>query len=227
MRTFMLTTVIVLGCVSGAAGQETRFAIGPVTRVDRVSIEGGAGGSTSVAGLQTTFRISRTFGVEAEVTGAKNRIDRSYEGRFVSYAKAPATREEIERLAPTARRSLGWAPGAGWSVAATARGSIMTPRVSLAVKAGVSARRYLETSSFTLLSIPDGLDPARVERDFQNLNSAQRRTRGGLLLGMDVAVAITSHIIVGPEIRFVYGGPPQVGNKHRELGLGLRGAWRF
>lgn len=226
MRTFVLTTVIVLGCVSGAAGQETRFAIGPVTRVDWVYIEGGAGGSTSVAGLQTTFRISRTFGVEAEVTGAKNRIDRSYEGWFISYAKAPASREEIERLAPTARRSLGWAPGAGWSVAATARGN-MTPRVSLAVKAGVSARRYLETSSFTLLSIPDGLDPARVERDFQDFTTAQRRTRGGLLLGMDAAVAITSHIIVGPEIRFVYGGPAQVGNKHRELGLGLRGAWRF
>jgi hypothetical protein len=227
MRTFVLATVIVLGCVSGAAGQGTRVAFGPVTRLDSVSIEGGAGGVTAVAGLHTTVRISRIFGVEAEVTGAKNRIDRSYEGWFISYATDPhASREEIERLAPTARRSLGWAPGAGWSVAATARGS-MTPRVSLAVKAGVSARRYLETSSFTILSIPDGLDPARVERDFQNFTTAQRRTRGGLLLGMDVAVALTSHIIVGPEIRFVYGGPARVGNTHRELGLGLRGAWRF
>lgn len=225
MRAFVLATVIVLGSVSGAAGQETRFAFGPVARVDRVYIEGGASGSTAVAGLQTTFRISRTFGVEAEVTGAQNRIDRSYEGHFVSYTtELHPSREEFERLAPTARRSLGYAPGAGWSVAATARGS-MTPRVSLGAKAGVSARRYLETSSYTILSIPTGVDPARVARDFQN--SASRRTRGGLLLGVDVAVAITPHIVVGPEIRFVYSGPARVGDKHRELGLGLRGAWRF
>lgn len=225
MRTFVLMTVMVLGYVSGAAGQENRFAIGPVTRADRVYIEGGTRGSTAVAGLSTTFRISRIFGVEAEVTGANNRIDKSYEGWFVSYSNDPnATRAEIERLAPTARRSLGYAPGAGWSVAATARGS-MTPRVSLAVKAGVSARRYLETSSYTILSIPAGVDPAWVARHHQD--SSHSRTRGGLLLGMDVAVAITPHIIVGPEIRIVYSGPARVGDTYRELGLGLRGAWRF
>ena len=30
-----------------------------------------------------------------------------------------------------------------------------------------------------------------------------------------------------PEVRFVYGGPAQIGNKHREAGLGARGIWRF
>ena len=89
----------------------------------------------------------------------------------------------------------------------------------------MSARRYLVTVDHTILSIPAGVDPAWVARDFQN--SSHNRTRGGLLLGMDVAVAITPHIIVGPEIRIVYSGPARVGDTYRELGLGLRGAWRF
>lgn len=224
MRTGVLATVFVLGCVSGAAGQGTRVAVGPVTRVDKVFIEGGASGGTAVAGLHTSVRISRIFGLEAEASVARTRIDRSYEGRFVSYAEPHASREDIERLAPTARRTLGYAPGAGGSVAVTA-GTGLTPRVSVAIKAGVSGRRYLETSSYTILSIPIGVDPDRVALDHQN--SAQRRTRGGLLLGMDMAVTITPRLTVGPELRFVYGGPARVGNKHRELGLGLRGAWRF
>lgn len=75
-------------------------------------IEGDVSGGTAVAGVVTSFWILKTYGVEAELTWASNRIAREYEGWFISYTEDPnATREEIERLASIARRSLGYVPG--------------------------------------------------------------------------------------------------------------------
>jgi hypothetical protein len=225
MRLTVLTMVILAGCAASAGAQTSRFEIGPVVRVDKAFIEADATGSYAVGGVATRFMFSRAFGVEGEITGASSRIERSYEGWFISYVNTPnPSREEIEALAPTARRSLGYAPGLGWSAAFVAR-SDATRRVSVSARAGLAARRYDETSSYTILTIPDGVDPARVARDFQD--SSFRQTRGGLLFGLDVPMAVTKQLTVAPELRFVYGGPAQVGNKYRELGVGVRGSWRF
>ena len=225
MRVIILPVLLVLGSITSAAGQPARLELGPLFRVDHVFIEGDAGGATAVAGLTTGIRLSKTFGVDAELTWAANRIERSYEGWFISYSDNPnATRDEIERLAPIARRSLGYEPGIGGAAAFVARGQV-NPRVSIAARVGVSARRYVETSAYTVLAIPEGVDPARVARDFQN--ESRRRTRGGILLGLDVPIVVTDRLVISPEVRFVYGGPARVGSKHRELGVGLRGGWRF
>ena len=86
MRHTLLSTLIVLGTVTAAGAQPTsRFEVGPVMRLDHVYVEGGASGRTTVAGLATTFRITKSYAVEVEVTQAANRIERSYEGTFVSY----------------------------------------------------------------------------------------------------------------------------------------------
>ena len=226
MRPTLLAASIVLAAVNSASGQTaSRFEVGPVLRLDKVFIEGDASGSTPVAGAVATFKLSRTYAVEAEITQASGRIARSYEGWFVSYTTNPnASREEIERLAPTARRSLGYEPGIGGSAAFVARGAI-SRRVGLGARVGVTARNYVETSSYTILTIPEGVDPVRVARDFQD--SSSRRVRGGLLLGLDGSVALTRHLSVVPEVRVVYGGPARIGDKHRELGVGVRGAFSF
>ena len=226
MRLTVLTALLVLGFVDVAMAQPaSRIEIGPVLRFDRVAIEGGAGGSTTVAGAVATFRTSKILGLEAEVTQASGRIERSYEGWFISYVTTPnPTREEIERMAPTARRSLGYEPGLGWVVALTARGEV-NRRVKLGARLGVSARDYVETSTYTILSIPEGVDPRRVASDFQN--DSFHRSRGGLVFGIDGSVAVTKHLSVAPELRFVYGGPARIGNTHREAGFGARATWRF
>ena len=52
--------------------------------------------------------------MEGELTGAAQDIARSYEDWFISYAQGPdVSREEAERLAPTARRRLDYEPGGG------------------------------------------------------------------------------------------------------------------
>lgn len=226
MRLILGTMAIALGTAAAAAGQPaSRFTVGPVLRLDRVFTEGDATGSTPVGGVLAAFGISKTYGVEGELTWASRAIERSYEGWFISYVQTPnPTREEIERAAPTARRSLKYSPGMGWSMAFVARGEV-SPRVSLAARAGAAARRYLQTSDYTILTIPEGVDPARVARDFQS--SSSHKLRGGLLLGVDVPIAVSRHFAVAPEFRFVYGGPARVGDKYRELSLGVRGAWRF
>ena len=225
MRLTILTAWLLALSAISASAQASRFEVGPVVRVEKAFIEGDATGTSGVGGVAGRWMISRTFGVEGEITQASNRIERSYEGWFISYVETPnPSREEIERMAPTARRSLGYAPGTGWSAAFVAR-SDAARRVSVAARAGLAARRYVETSTYTILTIPDGVDPARVARDFQD--SSFESTRGGLLFGTDVSVAVTRALSIAPELRFVYGGPARIGNKHRELGFGLRGSWRF
>ena len=226
MRLFAVTLWLALWPVAAAHGQSaSRFELGLVARLDRMLIEGGASGGTGVAGVAASYRLWKEYGVEAELTGASNEVERSYEGWFISYAQGPnLTREEIERLAPIARRSLGYTPGLGWSTAFVARRDI-SPRVRIAGRAGISARRFTERSTYAILSIPAGVDPSRVARDFQDTTIS--RTRGGFLFGVDISVALADRLSIAPELRFVYGGPARVGNKYRELGAGVRGVWRF
>jgi hypothetical protein len=226
MRLILGTTVLALGTAAAAAGQPaSRFSVGPVMRLDRVFIEGDASGSTPVAGVLAAFAICKTYGVEGELTWASRAVERSYEGRFISYVQTPnPTREEIERAAPTARRTLRYTPGMGWSMAFVARGEI-SRRVSIAARAGASARRYRQTSEYAILTIPEGVDPARVARDFQS--SSSDKLRGGFLAGVDAPIAVSRHLSIAPELRFVYGGPARIGDKYRELSLGVRAAWRF
>ena len=226
IRRMALLALFSIGIPVTASGQgPSRFQVGPVTRIDKVSLEAGAGGSVFAVGAAADFRIGRGIGIEAEITQASSEIDRSYEGWFVSFNQDPnATRAEIEALAPTARRTLGYKPGMGWSAALVTRGRV-AERVTMAARFGVSARRYEETSTYTVLNIPAGVDPAWVARQFIDSNSS--RTRGGILLGFDAAVALTDRLSVVPEVRYVYSGPAQVGNKYRELGFGTRVMWRF
>ena len=228
MRFTFLAPLIVLGTVTAAAAQPTsRFEVGPVMRLEKVFIEGDASGNTTVAGLATTVKISKSYAVEFEVTQAANRIDRSYEGTFVSYYPGTnLTRENFERFAPVARRSLGYTPGLGGSAAFVARGDI-NPRISIAGRMGLSGRQYRETSDMTVLSIPAEVDPQRVATDSAFQDSSYNTSRGGLLFGLDSTIALTDHLSVAPEVRFVWSGPAQIGNKHREAGFGVRASWRF
>lgn len=199
--------------------------LGPVARIESVFIEGDARGATFVTGGLLAVNFAQKYGVEVEVTQAEGHIARSYEGWFVSYVPtANPTREETERWAPTARRTLTYSPGLGGSLGFVVRGA-MTPRITVGARVGGSARRYVQTSTYTILSVPPGIDPARIARDF--LDSSGHKTRGGLLAGIGGAFAVSPHVNVGAEARLVYGGPARIGNKHREVGVGLRAGWRF
>jgi hypothetical protein len=98
-------------------------------------------------------------------------------------------------------------------------------RVALAGRLGVASRSYSERSSYVVLSIPEGVDPARVARDFQP--QTVETVRGGLLLGVDVDLGLTSRLTLPLQMRVVYSGPAEWANQHRELGIGVSGRWQF
>jgi hypothetical protein len=223
--TLLTTSLLLLGAATAAAQSPSRFTLGPLVRLDRVSIDGDTTGTTPVAGVAASVRVSKAIAVEGELTGAARDIVRSYEGWFISYAEGPnASREEIERLAPTARRTLDYEPGLGGAGMIAARAPIHQ-RVGLAGRLGASARRYTERSSYVVLTIPEGVDPARVARDFQP--EKVRTVRGGVLAGVDLDLVLTRRFTLAPHMRFVYSGPAGFGSEHREISCGVTGYWRF
>jgi hypothetical protein len=198
-----------------------RFEVGPLVRVDHVRVEGDLTGAMPVAGLTVSQRILKSMSMEAEITWATGTLRRHYSGEFVSFAPPGSSVEEIERLSPTVRRDLSYAPGWGGAAAMVWRRAV-SPRMDVAFRAGLSGRSYVETSTFTILTTPPGVDPVRLAQVF--VDTRERHSRGGLLFGVDAPVRVTPRFRVVPEVRLVYG-PRQVGNAHREWGVSLRGVW--
>jgi hypothetical protein len=223
--TLLTTSLLLLGAATAAAQPASRFALGPVARVDHIYFDGHTDGTMPVAGIVASVRVSRAIAVEGEVTGGTRDVTRSYDGTFVSYPPSPSTNlQDFERFAPTARRTFAFAPGLGATGMVVGRSGV-SPRVTLAGRLGVSARRYVESSRFVVLAIPEGVDPARVARDFGA--QSVETVRGGLLVGIDVDVALTARLAIAPQVRVVYSGPSGFGNQYRELGLGVAARWQF
>jgi hypothetical protein len=105
-------------------------------------------------------------------------------------------------------------PGFGWSAALVAGGAI-APRVRLVGRVGLAGRSYSETVTPALFnSVPLG-PPGYM----------QERKLGGILLGVDASIAVTDRLSVAPEFRFVH--ELIIFSDYRELGVGVRGTWRF
>lgn len=216
--------VMLVVCTGDAFAQQApRFEFGPIVRVDRVRVEGDLVSSMPTMGVGMSVRVLKSLSVEAEMTRAEGPFERDYSGWFRSWAPQGASREEIERLAPTARRDLRYVPGWGGGGALVWRGAV-SPRVDLGFKLGLAGRRYVETSIFTILTIPAELDEAEVRAAF--IDERRDTSRGGVWFGVDAPVRVTSRLRVVPEARYILG-PRQVGNAHREWSLGLRGVVGF
>jgi hypothetical protein len=232
MRPTLLLTSLLLGSATSVAAQKpsptpspSRFAVAAVARIEHVYVDGHTDGTTPVGGVAASVRVSRAIAIEGELTGATREIARSYEGTFVSYAPSGSTsREEFERFAPRARRTLAYVPHLGVAAMLVARTAV-NPRVGLAGRVGVASRGYSERSSYVVLSIPEGVDPARVARDFQP--QTVETVRGGLLLGVDVDLALTPRFTLPLQMRVVYSGPAEWDPQHREVGIGVSGRWQF
>lgn len=208
-------------------GADTRLEIGPVVSSNRIHLEGDATGRVTGIGAFVRVMSSRWYGVEFEATGISGRIEQSYTGTFVAYPPPGVTPSSpaFSRYAPVARRMRTFDPGFGGAVAFGARRQLGA-RVSIAARAGAAVRSYAETSRMEILTIPEGIDRARVASDLAGLAYDRRRTRGGLLLGVDLAIRMTARLRIAPVASVVIG-PEQVGNVYRESSGGVRLSWTF
>ena len=240
MRTTLLITSLLLGWPPRPRPRRhrrrpsppSRFAVAAVARIEHVYVDGHTDGTTPVGGVAASVRVSRAIAIEGELTGAAREIARSYEGTFVVRTRRPAAPagRQFERFAPTARRTLAYVPHLGVAAMVVARTAV-NARVGLAGRLGVASRGYSERSSYVVLSIPEGVDPARVARDFQP--QTVETVRGGLLLGVDVDLALTPRFTLPLQMRVVYSGPaeldhpaPRTGpRRQRTLAVLTPGSW--
>jgi hypothetical protein len=212
------------GVVPAWAQVSERLELAAIARTDRVSFEGGQNARLPVAGVGIAYRVWRDMRIEGEVTTASGESRRSYEGDFISYAGPEATREEIRRLAVSARRITVNKAGLGLAVAAAVE-TREPGRVNLAFRAGVSFRQYDYIDDMTVLRVPEGVTVEEAEAAMPD--GRGRRGRSGLLLGASVPVRIAARLRVVPEARWVWGGPARVGNNYDEATVGARIAWKF
>ena len=201
-----------------------RLQIAAVARVDRASFESGQSARLPVTGAAVSYRLWRALRIEGEITTASGESRRSYEGDFISYAGADATREEILQKAVIARRTTVNRAGLGF--AATAALEPRQPgRVNLALRAGVSVRRYDYLDDMTILRVPEGVTVEQAQLALPG--GSGRRARSGLLVGASVPVRIAGNLHLAPEVRWVWGGPARIGNNYDEAAAGARISWKF
>jgi hypothetical protein len=235
MRTFCVTVAFIVVAVPSASAQtSSRFEVAPTVRGDRVELKGRLHTIMPVFGVVVSARPWKTWGIEAEITRAQGReFGSSRDAILQSFAPAGATREENDRLGVLYRISEGYIPGIGGSLAATARCGF-TGRADVEFRLGLAVRNYVDTFDYTVLRIPAGIDPSRVGGIGRGdgtgpatSNGRVNTPRGGLLMGMAVPVKIAKDLTVTSDVRYVYSGPDNRDDSHREASLGMRIGWRF
>ena len=225
VRHVVIGGVVWLAGVASVSGQvNDRLEIAAIVRNDRVSFEGGQNARIAVTGAGVSYRIWKNIQIEAEITTASGESRRSYEGQFISYAGPEATREEIERMAVTGRRTKINKAGLGFATAVAIE-SRQPGRVNVALRAGLSGRQYNYTDDTTVLRVPAGITFEDAEAAMPD--DRGRRGRGGLLFGLSLPVRIAARLHVVPEVRWVWGGPAMVGNNYDEGTIGARVVWKF
>jgi len=235
MRNLLAIMIATIGAATSASAQLLpRFDIGPVVRADKVTVQGEVSRTMPVFGVAGSIRLSKTWGVEGEVTQAGGaEFARSREAIFETFAPEGASIAEIERLGVLGRERMTYRAGLGWSAGVTATTGT-TGRANMVFRLGLSSRTYAATWEHTTLRIPEGIDPSRLAGfAFGNGNGASNPwhgnvQRGGVLMGIDVPIRITQRLSLAPLVRYVYGsGPDAPDDAHRELSIGVRSGWRF
>jgi hypothetical protein len=225
MRHVLLVAIASLGAVTSASAQVSeRLELAAIVRTDRVSFEGSQNARLPVTGAGVSYRVWRDLRIEGEVTMASGESRRSYEADFFSYATPGSGREEYDRMAVIARRTIVNKAGLGVATALAIE-TRQPGRFNLALRAGVSGRQYHYTDQRTILRVPDGFTVEQAKATMPD--AAGRRARGGLLFGASVPVRIIGRLHVAPEVRWVWSGPAMVGNNYDEGTVGARVLWKF
>jgi hypothetical protein len=220
----VLIVVWLAGAASASAQVSDRLQLAAVARVDRVSLEGRQHARLPVTGVAVSYRVWHVLRIEGEMTTASGESRRSYEADFISYAGPDATREEIRQRAVMGRRTSVNKAGIGFAAAAAVE-TRYPGRLNLALRAGVSVRRYEYIEDMTILRVPEGVTVEQAE--FALPDARGQRGRSGLLFGVGVPVRIAGNLNVAPEVRWVWGGPARIGNNYDEATAGARISWTF
>jgi hypothetical protein len=179
-------------------------------------------GRTAAPGLLAGIAVSRFMDVEIDAQFPTGTITRSYSGISTSFAPPGSSRDEIERLGVVTRFDKQRHISANLSVVAILHPS-GNARLTPGLVAGVANQRVRDRTVYTPVSIPPGVDPAhpsvsgREERSTRNI--------GGPTIGGNLAIRLTPHLFVVPDVRYDYGS---IGDEiNNALRTSVRVYWRF
>jgi Outer membrane protein beta-barrel domain len=179
-------------------------------------------GGSVAGGLFGGIALSRYVDVEFEVVLPVDTFTRSYTGLSVSFAPPGAPRAEIERLGVITRFDKArdvTASVSGVVIIHPPLGKRLTPGFIV----GVSNQRVRDQTVYTPVSIPDGVDPRHPA--VVGHTESSTRNIGGPTIGANLAIAITPHVSIVPDVRYDYGS---IGDEiNNVLRASVRVQWRF
>ena len=194
--------LVVVGAAAAAAQPQQRFYVGAEAGTFRNSADEVDGSSFS-AGVLAGIAITPWLDAEVDVGRPASAFTRSYGGDALSASFAPAgsPREEIERFGVWLRydkRRDVIASVSGAAIFHPSRG-----RIRPGLVLGVANHRVRDRTDYTPVRVGPSVDPAhpharpRVETASHN--------KGGLTVGLNVAIAVSRHLAVVPDLRYDYG----------------------
>jgi hypothetical protein len=205
MKNVAIAVIMAALSSSAAHGQSvSRLYAGATLSAQFVSADDVNSGGISSAGAMVGFRLTPAFSIEIEANTGRGELSRVYSGWFISFAGPDASRDEIERLAPTMQSATSWTPGFGWSVLAMWR-STNRERVGAAIFGGMTSTRYIERRTLTVLDLPAGVDVTEADLHRMLPASHVSRSRGGLTGGVLVPIRLARQLSVAPEVGYTYG----------------------
>ena len=179
-------------------------------------------GRTAAPGFVLGLAVSRLVDVEFEALFPTSTFNRTTTAISTSFAPPGASREEIERLGVTTRFDRQREVTANYSFVAVIHPAA-TSRVVPGLVAGVTIQRAHNSTTYTPINIPAGIDPNN--RAISNGEERYTRNFSAPTIGGQVSVRVTPHFHVVPDVRYDYGS---IGDEiNNALRASIRGIWRF
>jgi hypothetical protein len=219
----ILAGVLAVVPTIAAAQTTSRFYAGVTFGSINISADD-VDGTSRAGGAIVGFEALPWLDVEAEFSKPSDPFTRSYGGDVLSMAfgTAGASREELERagiwLRYDKRRDINLTFSTVAIIRPSARG-----RVVPGVIIGMTNHNVQHRTDYTPVRIGPDVDPSNM---FARPHSeAGTRNIGALTFGVNVAVMITRHFGVVPDLRYDFGSIGDV--KENSLRPSVRVLWRF
>ena len=221
-RSIVTVAFLLVAMVVGYADAQTpgRFYVGGSVggfSVDADQVDGWS----PAAGVLGGVSLKPWLDIEGEIVIPTRHFTRIYGGDVVSYSFAPPGSPDFERLGVVLEYHKERDVSMSISGVAIFHRSVH-PRVEVGFIAGITNHRVTDRTDTTPVRVGEGLDPT-----LHGVRQSEVHTRnlGGPTIGANVAVALTHHLRIVPDIRFDYGS---IGDEiNNVLRTSVRVHWRF
>jgi hypothetical protein len=213
--------LLLVATVAGHANAQTpgRFYVGGSIGGFSVNADH-VDGRSPAAGVVGGVSLKSWLDIEGEIVIPTRHFTRIYGGDVVSYSFAPPGSPDFERLGVILEYHNERDVSMSISGVAIFHGSVH-PRVEVGFIAGITNHRVTDRTVRTPVRVGDGLDPTHLVQG----SDVHTRNLGGPTFGANVAVALTRHLRIVPDIRFDYGSfGDEINNALR---TSVRVHWRF